>query len=87
MSLFCLNYNLVYLLYFCPSLDRSFYVNKINKQTCGLARKEHRNAVKWIKICLFAVAQVVLHWNSNCTLLSKSRFMSMERNLQNLLNR
>jgi len=26
MFLFCLNHNLVYLLYFCPSLDRSWDV-------------------------------------------------------------
>jgi len=38
---FCLSHNLIYLLYFCPSLD----ISEINKQGCGLARKEHGNAV------------------------------------------
>jgi len=41
MSLFCLSHNLVYLLYFCPRLDRS----TIDKQGCGLTRKEYGNAV------------------------------------------
>jgi len=39
MSLFCLNHSFFYLLYFCPSRDRS----KINKHGCGLARKRHEN--------------------------------------------
>jgi len=39
MSFFCLSHDLVYLLYFCPSLD------KINKQGCCLARKGHGNTV------------------------------------------
>jgi len=34
MTLFCLNHNLVYLLYFCPSLLIS-RINKL-KQGCGL---------------------------------------------------
>jgi len=37
MYFFCLSLNLVYLLYFCSSLDRS----KINKQGCGLARRDN----------------------------------------------
>jgi len=48
MSLLCLSHNLVYLLYFCPSLD----ISKINKQGCGLARKGHGNVVK-VSIIIF----------------------------------
>jgi len=50
ISLLCLSHNLVYLLYFCPSLDKSFDISKINKQRSGLARKGHRNAVNEKKL-------------------------------------
>jgi len=45
MPLFCLSHNLVYLVYFCPSLDKIFDISKINKQGCGLARNGHGNAM------------------------------------------
>jgi len=41
MSLFCLSHNLFI---YCTS-GLALDIIKINKQGCGLARKEHRNAV------------------------------------------
>jgi len=47
MSLFCLSHNLIYLLYVCPSQDRSYNISKLNKQGCGLAINGHGNEVNY----------------------------------------